>query len=143
MCPERVACAIAKPLGLEEFDSCVPRAIRWSRLVWSSNKARHFCVDLLLTSLVKQSNYLIKFSTDFSLTLMSTKRGKNMLLIETITATTSKNQQNPMSYPTSRECEGLVFCWMQFYRKNCLVSNCQSKALWILSPQNYITTSSS
>ena len=112
-------------------------------MVWSSNTAQHFCFDLVLTSLVKPSNYLIMFSTDCSLTLMSTEREKkNMLWVETTTAITSKNWQNLMSYPTSRECEDLVFCWMQFYHKNCLVSNCQSKAQWILSPQNYITASS-
>ena len=72
------------------------------------------------------------------------KKGKKtMLLVETTTAKTSNNWQNLMSYPTSRECEDHVFCWMQFYHKNCLVSNCQSKAQWILSPQNYITASSS
>ena len=102
------------------------------------NTAQHFCFDWWNKAITSSC------SPQTVLWLWCLQKGENtMLLVETTTAKTSKNWQNLMSYPTSRACEDLVFCSMQFYHKNCLVSNCQSKAQWILSPQNYITASSS
>ena len=46
-----------------------------------------------------------------------------------------------ITYLTNRVYEDLVFCLMQFYHKNCLVSSCLSTEQWRLSLQSYITES--